>query len=165
MSSGKMSLNEEAEQRVRDLSAANDGEITPDEVFEDARNKESPLHDLFEWDETEAARKYNLQIARNVIASVTIEVTITKSVITVPEFVRNPDKPGNEQGYVDIASVVANNEEEIARKIIHAELGRMQAAIHRAIGYSTYFKKEMKDKLEGMKDDITVMQETLKDAA
>lgn len=44
------------------LEMENDGRLTPAEVLEEARNPESPLHDQFTWDDTEAAEKYRLGV-------------------------------------------------------------------------------------------------------
>lgn len=43
------------------------GEITPQEVIERARNENSELHKCFEWDDSVAAEKYRLQQAGNII--------------------------------------------------------------------------------------------------
>lgn len=44
-----------------------DGYTTPEEVLEDAKNPESPLHGHFTWDESKAARKWNIDEARHLI--------------------------------------------------------------------------------------------------
>lgn len=44
-----------------------DSSISPEEVLEIAKNKNSELHKCFEWDDSVAANKYRLQQARNVI--------------------------------------------------------------------------------------------------
>lgn len=52
------------------LRARNDSILTPEIVLDDAKDEASPLHPFFEWDDTEAARKYRLQQAGYVIRSV-----------------------------------------------------------------------------------------------
>lgn len=47
-----------------------DGNITPRSVLLEARQKHSPLHRYFEWDDGEAAEKYRLWQARELIAKV-----------------------------------------------------------------------------------------------
>lgn len=70
------------------------GEITPDDVLEDAKNPNSPLHSFFEWSDTEAARQYRLQQARGLIRAVVAVYTRedegkpavrTKAYVHVPE--------------------------------------------------------------------------------
>ena len=46
--------------------------LTPDIVLQDARNIRSPLHEFFEWDESEAARKYRLDQAGHLIRAVQV---------------------------------------------------------------------------------------------
>jgi len=51
---------------------AHDGELTAEMVVDDARKPSSPLHDFFEWDDTEAAGQWRLQQARVLVASIEI---------------------------------------------------------------------------------------------
>lgn len=46
-----------------------DGKVTPQEVLEKARDKNSELHKCFEWDDSIAAEKYRLQQARAIIVN------------------------------------------------------------------------------------------------
>jgi hypothetical protein len=46
------------------------GEITPEDVLNDARNPNSPLHPFFEWDDNLAAEQFRLNQARALIRSV-----------------------------------------------------------------------------------------------
>lgn len=50
-----------------------DGNITPQAVIDIARSEESPIHVLFEWDNSVAADNWRLWQARKVIASVKVE--------------------------------------------------------------------------------------------
>lgn len=49
------------------------GILTPERVVEAARSEKSPLHNAFEWDDTEAGRKYRLIQARFLINSIKVE--------------------------------------------------------------------------------------------
>ncbi|MDK1386382.1 hypothetical protein QN224_13280 [Sinorhizobium sp. 8-89] len=46
------------------------GELTPEDVLDDARHDNSPLHSFFEWNDGAAAEQYRLQQARGLIRSV-----------------------------------------------------------------------------------------------
>ena len=52
-----------------------DGQLTASGILTMAKSSKSPLHSLFEWDNTKAARQYRLEQARKIIkrANVTIE--------------------------------------------------------------------------------------------
>lgn len=68
------------------------GELTAQDVLDDARNPNSPLHSFFEWDDGEAAEQYRLQQARGLIRSVVAIYTFddkpavkTRAYVHVPE--------------------------------------------------------------------------------
>ncbi len=44
-----------------------DGQLTASGILKMAENKRSPLHSMFEWDDTKAAREYRLYQARRII--------------------------------------------------------------------------------------------------
>lgn len=46
--------------------------VKPADIVEAAKNTDSELHKCFEWDDTEAARKYRLQQARVLVGSLVI---------------------------------------------------------------------------------------------
>ena len=50
-----------------------DGVLKPKTVVDEARSKDSPIHDLFDWDDSSAGEKYRLWQARELIAYVTVE--------------------------------------------------------------------------------------------
>ena len=51
------------------------GAITADVVLDDAQSGRSPLHEFFQWDDTEAARQFRLEQARWLIRSVEVVLT------------------------------------------------------------------------------------------
>jgi len=56
------------------LLKKNGGKFTPKQVLEAARNKRSPLHGLFDWDDSTAAEKWRVHQARILIASIKYDV-------------------------------------------------------------------------------------------
>lgn len=52
---------------LRKIARKNGGVLTPEEVLAHAENKKSVLHSCFEWDDTEAARRYRIEQARELI--------------------------------------------------------------------------------------------------
>lgn len=63
-------------ERLEQIRGNNPGDdISPAEVVEDARNPESPLHDVFDWNDETAAKKQREHRARQLLAA-TIVVTI-----------------------------------------------------------------------------------------
>lgn len=67
------------------------GELTPEDILDDAKHDNSPLHSFFEWDDSTAAQQHRLAQARGLIRSV------------VAIYVQ-PDKPAvRQKAYVHIA--------------------------------------------------------------
>ena len=68
------------------------GELTPQDVIDDARNNNSPLHSFFEWTDSKAAEQYRLQQARGLIRSVVaIYVNDEKPAVKQRAFVHIPE--------------------------------------------------------------------------
>jgi len=64
-------------ERLEWLRGDGGGELTPETVVADARDPASPLHPLFEWNETEAAHQYRLSQARSIIRAVVVRYRAT----------------------------------------------------------------------------------------
>jgi hypothetical protein len=90
-------LNEE--QRARVVALENLGSITPQDVLDDARAPDSPLHGLFQWDDATAAEAHRLDQAREVIRQVRVTVVTTTRAVQINRYVGDPAvRP--ESGYV-----------------------------------------------------------------
>lgn len=77
--------------------ASASGTLIPEEVVREARKKKSPLHPWFEWDDTEAARQYRLEQARDLIRSVAVTyIQHGEEQTTVRAFVHLGDQDGYE---------------------------------------------------------------------
>jgi hypothetical protein len=97
-----MKLTDDQIERVKALETAR-GEITPRAVVEDAKDKSSPLHELFEWNKVKAAEAHWLDVAREVIGAVRVVVVTTEHTIKAPMYVR--DMSANGQGYRSVTSL------------------------------------------------------------
>lgn len=60
--------------------------LTPEIVVEEAAPAVSPLHSFFEWDDSEAARRFRLQQAAGLIRSVKVRVTRTAADGTITDY-------------------------------------------------------------------------------
>lgn len=118
--------------RLEQIAKRNGGRLTPDAVVEDARAKDSPLHDQFTWDVKEAAAQYWLAQARTLIRTVQIEITTETKIVSTVRYVRDPSADKREQGYVDVLAL--RSEEDLAREALLEEFGRARAMMDRAIG-------------------------------
>lgn len=100
-----------------------------DAVIADAKNLDSPLHETFEWEDTQAAHKWRQEQARQLIRSVHVSVRVESHTIAVPRYVRSPDVHPAEQGYGETAYIKSDREKAVAA--LQYELEKAAAAIHR----------------------------------
>ena len=88
-----------------------DGSLTASVVLKEAAKKNSPLHDHFTWDDSEAAEQWRLVQARNLIKRVKIIAPTGKPerIIHVPNITRKGE------GEYQIQSVVASQPDKFER--------------------------------------------------
>lgn len=96
-----MKLTEAQLERLSALENA-EGRITPEQVVEDARQKSSPLHELFTWNVKEAAYSWWVQEAREIL-QVRVIVTTKDYTYRVPIRVRDPEASG--AGYRSVVAL------------------------------------------------------------
>jgi len=80
------------------------GVLTPQIVVEDARPKNSVLHDRFTWDDAEAAEAYRLDQARDLIRSVRVQYVEHDGQISSTRAFVNIDRPPKRE-YVPVEEV------------------------------------------------------------
>jgi len=103
-------------EELAEIQRQNNGLLDPQMVVDYARNPETALHSRFEWDDTEAAEKYRLWQARQIIRMelVVIEEPVTKQTIQIRQYVSLPSDriiTGRERkGYREITSVLKDDE-------------------------------------------------------
>lgn len=100
-----------AEAELNRLTKKGGGALTAEAVLSAASDSKSPLHPWFDWDDTEAARKWRLEQARRLIKVfyITIEYEPNATVI-VPKFVSEADDQGDGRHYVRIIDVMDDDE-------------------------------------------------------
>lgn len=106
------------------------GTLTPEIVVDDARRKESPLHQLFEWDTKKAAMAHWHDVARQLIRNVRVTVVNEGRTLTAPYFVRDPALPHHQQGYTTVSRL--RGASDLARDAVAEECSRAAAAFRRA---------------------------------
>lgn len=116
--------------RLAEIAAANDGKLTPDLVVQDAEQSDSPLHELFEWDDGIAGHRYRIEQARQVITSVRVVITTEHKAVSTVFYVRDPEADPQEQGYVSINKLKSNA--DLARESIVLEFSRAASYLQRA---------------------------------
>lgn len=94
-----------------------DGHVKPAVVVEHARDDQSPLHELFTWDDTEAAHNFRLMQARWVIRATVKILPRTQQVVRA--YISLPADRKSGIGYRSHDEVMNN---EVLRRQ-HAQLG------------------------------------------
>lgn len=125
-------------ERLQALAAG--GRLTAEVVLADAKKKNSPLHGEFEWDDSVAGRRYRLDQARSMIASVKVYIERRTMVIAVPVYTRDPDAESKEQGYRSTATLKTDRER--ARDALISEAGRAAAYMGRVRALSVALDME-----------------------
>lgn len=81
--------------------------LTAENVLEEAKDKENPLHELFDWKDREAAKKWRLHQSRMLVLKVRVEYKGKK----VPEYIQvTVDKDGNSKQYKTKADISGNKD-------------------------------------------------------
>lgn len=114
--------------RIRSLAV--DGLITPRRVLADARDPESPLHELYDWDTQRAAERHWLERTREIIRSVQVVVTTELRTYKLPQYIEAADKNGAEQGYVSVDTL--RQDPAMSRRALLQEFERAAAVLRRA---------------------------------
>jgi hypothetical protein len=153
-----MKLTQEQEERVRALADEN-GRLTPAMVVDDARDKRSPLHDLFEWDKGKAALAHWLDQARIIIGAVRVVVTNETTTIKAPLYVRDPDATG--QGYRSVVNL--RSDPDKARESLIYTLAVASGHLRRAYELAESLGLQME--VDGLLERVSGLQRSLKQAA
>lgn len=142
--------------RLLELENPDTGRVTPEAVVADAKRKDSPLHDLFEWDLKKAAHQHWLDRAREILTMRVVVTTESKS-ISVTGYVRDPAAGPREQGYISVQRL--RGDEDSAREVLVAEFGRIRDLLNRARELASVFELsnevgELVVKVAGLRDRV-----------
>jgi hypothetical protein len=117
------------EQRLSELTTQGGGRLTPEAVVKDAEDPNSPLHaKIFSNTDVEAAYQHRLDLARQLIRSVRVNITVDQRSISVVGYVHDPSS--HSSGYVPTVSLI--NERERALEVVLREFSRVEAIISRS---------------------------------
>lgn len=103
-----MTTNTAIVEELKRIADANGGELLPKAVLDAARDDESPLHGQFDWEDSEAAEKWRLHQARNLIrVVVSYEPVGDGQSVPCRVFVSlTPDRIAGGAGYRLVSSVM-----------------------------------------------------------
>lgn len=109
---------------IAKLQKAANAPLEPETIVEAARDKKSVMHAHFEWDDAKAAGAYRTDQARELVRSLTVEVSRSN---IEPRFVRAhvSVESGGDRGYVSTA--VAMGSQELRRQVIARAWSELEA--------------------------------------
>jgi hypothetical protein len=117
-------------QRIYDLVEERNGTITPGDVLTDAESERSPLHDFFEWDDTQAAERWRTNQARYLLRSIHVVLTngqgeeeqtrFTYNIMNMPE-----DNGEGQRVYCTIQRVLTDA--EIREQVVGQAMRQLQS--------------------------------------
>lgn len=130
------------------------GQLTPDNVIEEARDPESPLHGEFTWDLKAAAMMTWRSQARALISHFEISVVVHRKEYRIQEFVEAPGKPRKEQGYVAFTRL--KDKKQLAREFFDRELGIAASYVSKTKDYARVLGLERR--IERVVKDLTSLR-------
>lgn len=142
MAAGRQRANQVSRQRVSQMNTNTArsrelkrieikyGKVTPDLLIKESQRPNAVCHKDFTWDDAAAGIKCRRQEAREIIHSVEIEYRLEDRVVRTVKYVRDPECPPGEQGYVSVQSLHGHKEQ--ARAALAAEFEKVEAQLNRA---------------------------------
>jgi len=155
-----MELNKIVIMKIKCLEDSK-GRITPKQVLETAKDKKSPLHSYFEWDDTEAAYKWRIEQARELIRRVKIEIVIEEKTIRSVAYVHDPRLEIGKSGYVQVLKMRGKTAIDMIRAELHAIIGdweRVEALVQVQLGE---LPEGLLEEVTKIKNEITKLEENL----
>lgn len=144
-------------EKLAELAKKNGGRLTPNVVLEEAKDRDSVLHNLFEWDDTLAAHQHRIYQARQIITSVRVVITTENRRISTVYYVRDPEAEPTEQGYVSIDRL--KTDKDLAKESIVMEFSRASSYLQRAKAHAQALN--MNDEIDELIEDINEFKRRL----
>lgn len=119
------------------------GRLRADDVIKAASDPKNPLHKdpRWHWDNpSKAIMEYRRSVARDMIASVRVEITYEDRVYTFPQWLRDPKARPQDQGYVAMSQV--RRSKGYSEEALTQEAGVIMAAMRRYRDIATTLNAE-----------------------
>jgi hypothetical protein len=103
---------------------SSNGLLVEEDIVEEARPKDSPLHSEFEWDNREAAEQYRLMQANMLIRRVYVTITTPNMVESVRAYVSLGNDRVSGGGYRRMVDVMTDVEQQ--KELLKTALAELQ---------------------------------------
>ena len=109
------------------------GELTSQNVLDSARPEKSPIHSLFEWDDSKAAEQFRLKQASQLICNLSVEI-------------ETEDKPVEVRAYMDVSEAKVGSYLNV--KSAFENKDTREIVLRRALNELIAFKAKYKNLME-----------------
>lgn len=137
------------------LAKKHGGTLTPKQVVDSARNPKSLIHNLFDWDNDEAAEKYRLFQARMFVNQIDVEITVEgrQEPLSVACRVSVKDE-NNERKYIDTEVAM---QDDIMRETI------LNNCLRDLNNWNKKYKKlqELADAMENIQPEVSKIRKKI----
>ena len=106
------------------------GKITAETVLQVAKDNKSPLHKLFEWDDSKAAEKYRMAQARTLVNNIEVKIISDGEERSIPVYEIVNIKPGEDN---DDLSTAEGRQYKHINTLTYDEVAQVKEATIRAI--------------------------------
>lgn len=117
------------------------GFVTPQDVVDDAAKMSSPLHDYFEWDDTEAAAAYRIEQAKMLIRSIAVTI-VSENKPVIRQFFSVSPTPNMEtkatKVYISLDKVMSDSDRR--REVVEFALRELRGWTTRYAQYAELSK-------------------------
>ena len=120
-----MSKRDDIVYELHQLTTQHGGIVLPQKVVEFARDKDTALHGAFEWDDGEAAEKYRIQQARELLRVHVRMLLPNGRPGNIRAFVSLTEDRKNGGGYRPMIDVMGDA--ELRRRLVIDAIGELQA--------------------------------------
>jgi hypothetical protein len=87
------------------IESINNGQLIARDIVEEARSKQSPLHEYFEWNNTDAAESFRLDQARRLLRSITVTIQVKGSKPEQVRYLHSVVSTQGEHSYITIGKM------------------------------------------------------------
>ncbi len=108
---------------LEDLGSATDGCLTPQQVVDHARDKDSVLHPLFEWDDSAAAEAYRREQAGAMMRAIQIHYEVEPERFEVVRALQNVTR---DSVRVYVPTIRALQDDDLRRQVINSAFKELE---------------------------------------
>lgn len=106
------------------IQKAHNGLLEPEAIIEAAKDEASPLHPHFEWDDAAAAGEYRKEQARELVRSLTVDISRSNVETKAVRAFVNVDVAG-EKGYVSTFTAMAST--DLRKQVLERAFAELEA--------------------------------------